>query len=686
LSNVELLAQEVGAVAQTTTHGYDGNGNRLTTTDPLDRGTANTYDALNRLLTVTDPAAGVTRYAYDTSGNLVSVTDPRDLVTTYGYDGLGNAVTQVSPDTGTTTRTFDAAGNVKTSTDARSAKATTTYDAAGRVTRIVHSRTGFTSETHTFQWDGGTTGAPNAKGRLTQVVDPSGTTKWSYTPQGRVASRQQVSGSVTLATGYAWTNGRLTGMTTPSGQQLGYSYADGKLSAVTLNGSPLVTAIGHEPFGAVSVWQWGNGHKTFRDHDLDGRIASWEYRNGTSVLRRDLTWDAASRVTSVADPASPSNSHSYGYDVLDRLTTALSGAATPTTRQYGYDAIGNRLNETADGALTNYGYGPDSHRLLNLTGATTRSYTYDGVGNPVTIDARTHTYNLANRLAKIAQGSATIATYKVNALGQRVAKTLGSTTTRYVYDEQGRLIGEYASNGTLIQETVWLDDLPIATLRPTGTGTPTPIAVYYVHTDHLGSPRAITRPSDDAIVWRWDNADPFGDNAAEENPSGLGNFKYDLRLPGQYYDAETGMHYSYFRDYDPSSGRYAQSDPIGLDGGINTYAYALNNPVAKRDFFGLDTCGSGFLEGLVPDNPFLFPFSSCCRNHDNCYDNCWSMPTRPDCDDRFCGCMNSRCQRYSYVRSFCEWAAQKYCDAVVSKGQPAFDDARRKCKGPDCSR
>ncbi|MBK7333033.1 MAG: hypothetical protein IPI87_12055 [Betaproteobacteria bacterium] len=260
-------------------------------------------------------------------------------------------------------------------------------------------------------------------------------------PQGRVASRQQVSGSVTLTTGYAWTNGRLTGMTTPSGQQLVYSYADGKLSAVTLNGSPLVTSIGREPFGSVSVWQWGNGHKTFRDHDLDGRIANWEYRNGTSILRRDLTWDAASRVTGVADPASPSNSHSYGYDVLDRLTTALSASPSPTTRQYGYDAIGNRLNETADGALTNYGYGPDSHRLLNLTGATTRSYTYDGVGNPVTIDARTHTYNLANRLAKIAQGSATIATYKVNALGQRVAKTLGSTTTRYVYDEQGRLIG-----------------------------------------------------------------------------------------------------------------------------------------------------------------------------------------------------------------------------------------------------
>ncbi len=151
-------------------------------------------------------------------------------------------------------------------------------------------------------------------------------------------------------------------------------------------------------------------------------------------------------------------------------------------------------------------------------------------------------------------------------------------------------------------------------------------------------------------------------------------------------DQETKTYYNYFRDYDPAIGRYIQSDPIGLAGGINTYAYALNNPIAKRDFFGLDTCGSGILEGLVPDNPFLFPFSSCCRNHDNCYDNCFSAPTKFDCDDRFCGCMKSRCQQYGYARSFCEWTAQKYCDAVVSKGQPAFDDARKKCKGPGCPR
>ena len=120
--------------------------------------------------------------------------------------------------------------------------------------------------------------------------------------------------------------------------------------------------------------------------------------------------------------------------------------------------------------------------------------------------------------------------------------------------------------------------VPVATLRSNGTG----ILVYYVHTDHLNASRRITRPSDNAIVWRWDS-EPFGTAPANQNPSGLGNFVYNLRLPGQYYDAETGLNYNYYRNYDPGTGRYVESDPIGLHGGINTYAYARGNPISNRD-------------------------------------------------------------------------------------------------------
>ncbi|QKQ27823.1 RHS repeat domain-containing protein [Candidatus Reidiella endopervernicosa] len=120
--------------------------------------------------------------------------------------------------------------------------------------------------------------------------------------------------------------------------------------------------------------------------------------------------------------------------------------------------------------------------------------------------------------------------------------------------------------------------MPVATLQ---SGN-----IYPVHTDHLGAPRVITDASG-GIVWQW-VSDPFGTTIANSDPDGDGqHFVYSLRFPGQYYDAETGRHYNYFRDYDPNTGRYIQSDPIGLEGGLNTYLYSNANPINYFDLFGL---------------------------------------------------------------------------------------------------
>jgi RHS repeat-associated protein len=669
-NSLNQLASNVGAQDQRTSYTYDNNNNLATATDPLGHSNGNIYDALNRLTAVLDPSLGTVHYIYDPASNLAQVTDQRELATTYVYDGLNNPIKIQSPDTGTTINTYDLVGNLLTKLDARGVTAIYTYDNINRATKIVFHGSGL-DETHQFQYDVGA----NAKGHLTQITDPAAVTTWSYNAQGRVATKVQTVDAFTKVVAYAYNNaGQMVGMTSPSGQQIGYSYINNRVAAITINGQTLIHGAVAMPFGSLSSWLWGNGLFMLRNYDRDGRVASWEFRNGASILRKEQTFDAASRIAAVNDPNQIGASQTYQYDLLDRIILAQTGTPPTHTQQFAYDSVGNRLNITIDSSITNSAYATRNNQLQMLTGSLPTNYLL-GSGS------WTFTYNNANRLSAVLNGSTAIATYRVNAQGQRVSKNIGGAITYFVYDELGHVLGEYDRAGGLIEETVWLEDLPVATLRPTGIGgIPTPINTYYVHADHLGSGRAVTRPSDNKLMWQWDNLDPFGANLPNENPAGQGTFKYNLRFPGQYYDSETGTNYNYFRDYDPAIGRYLESDPIGLDGGVNTFAYALNAPVKRKDFFGLDTCGSGFNEGLVPDNPFGFPFSHCCNRHDNCYDDCFSKPSQSECDETFCQCVLNRCGRYSGgLLRVCTDVANTYCWAVKRSGVSAFVDARKKC-------
>ncbi|KRW62034.1 hypothetical protein AO726_01015 [Pseudomonas sp. TTU2014-080ASC] len=123
----------------------------------------------------------------------------------------------------------------------------------------------------------------------------------------------------------------------------------------------------------------------------------------------------------------------------------------------------------------------------------------------------------------------------------------------------------------------------------------TATTAFYLHADHLNTPRLATNHAGQE-VWRW-KSNAFGEGIAIET-SGSGLSAINLRFPGQYYDSESGLYYNYFRDYDPQTGRYVESDPIGLKGGLNTYGYAYQNPINNFDpdgrlvwFLGLGALG-----------------------------------------------------------------------------------------------
>ncbi|MFJ2988645.1 RHS repeat-associated core domain-containing protein [Collimonas sp. NPDC087041] len=618
----------------TTSYEYDAMGNRTKITDPLGHITTQSYDPLGRLIQQVQPvpATGgstpIVKFSYDGQDQLSTVTDPRNLVTSYTVDGLGNQNALSSPDTGSTSKTYDAAGNLKTRTDARGKTTTYSYDALNRLTQISYA-TGTATQ---FEYDGGTTGAPNAKGHLTRMIDGSGQTTYAYDGFGRLLTKVQTLSSTGTSSTLSYTygssgntTGKLISVTYPSGNRINYSYdAAGRVNSLTLNPTnttgggtntgtsiPLLTGIGYQAFGPVNTWTWGNSSGTStntyaRGIDLDGRVTSYPLGNALSNgTNRTVSYDAASRITNSSHSGSGTGSNapanfdqSYAYDNLDRLNS-VTGSSSTNTQSFQYDQNGNRTQATfGSGSYTNT-IAANSNQLTATTGPLPpKSNTYDAAGNLTSDGTISYTYNDRGRMVSATNGGNTV-TYSHNGIEQRVQKQgpssiIATGSNSYVYDEQGHLIGEYDANQQALEETVYLGDLPVAVLTQITTGTgasqTTATNVYYVYADHINTPRVITQATDNQMVWRWDNADPFGLLPPNENPSGLGTFTYNQRFPGQVYDKETNNFYNINRDYDPQQGRYVQSDSIGLGGGINTYGYVGGNPLVKVDPSGLSGC------------------------------------------------------------------------------------------------
>jgi len=289
-------------------------------------------------------------------------------------------------------------------------------------------------------------------------------------------------------------------------------------------------------------------------------------------------YDANGNVESIL---SSTGDHIYTYDALNRVIEDTRPSQSRET--INYDRNGNRTGKTIDAITDTYNYIANSNKLDSDP---VGQVTHDAAGNRISDQGgnRTFEYNNAGRLLKVYEGSTLNAEYVYNAQGQRTRKITPSGITVYHYDLAGNVISETTETGSPIRDYVYMGSIPVAQIDTDGTTD----TLSYLHTDHLGTPRRATNEAGE-VVWSWDS-DAFGQTAANNDPDGDGNSTIiNLRFAGQYFDSETKLHYNYFRYYDPQSGRYITSDPIGLIAGTNTYGYVLGNPLKYNDPLGLRT-------------------------------------------------------------------------------------------------
>lgn len=656
INNINRVSGKTEGSNQTSFFGYDANGELTRSTNGLNQSTQLGLDNLRRVASVTNAANATATLQYNALDAVTEAKDFKGVATGYTRDAQGNATAESSADTGGATTQYDNLGLPSQIVDALGQATTINRDALGQPTSLVFAdgktttlrydlsatSKGYLSEI--VDRSGITEYTRDAFGRV--VVKKQTLANGSVQQIGYAYNLNGTLGSIAYPTGATLSHvydstGRLTGLNwnstplvsditwNPLGQPTGWTWA------FTSTDPKLKATRSYDTAGRMTATEFGS-----YVYDAAGRITSLT-QNLYGPADTDPTHDTIANVNTTWN---------VGYDSVGRITSFNVAGSSSNTAGFGYDANGNRSSSTRVvnglGTSRSYTVGANNNRLTGFsqtTGGATTSvvYGYNANGDLTGDGLRSYGYDAEGRLSTVTTGatdSSPTTRYAHNVLGQRVFKTeplyppsqgdesdpgfwgslvafftkMWSPSTSqaeqlgytYMYDERGTLVAEIGSGGTNSSGQASYIYLPTA-------NGPMPIAAvingntYAVHSDHLNTPRRLSNEASQP-VWQW-RYSAFGEEeptmaakrftGPETVPStgatSTTPIAFNLRYPGQYSDAESGLFYNYFRSYDARVGRYSQPDPIGLQGGWSRFGYVDANPLRFIDPFGLDRWGDG---------------------------------------------------------------------------------------------